>query len=349
MISMKKIIATVLVTTAFVMQSYAGNPQRTGSAGATELLINPYTSSAGWADVALGAVNNSDAMFINIAGVAHVKGTEVNFSNTQWLVNTGIQINNFSFAQRVGDNGVLSLGLVSFNYGEWEVTTASQPFGTGGLVSPSSLIINLGYSAKFTESIFGGVNIKAYNNNIANMNTMGLCFDVGVQYIPEANDNWKFGVTLKNVGPSLKYSGDGMSVVLSVPTYGVPYTQSFESKSAQYELPIQMAMGLSYDFHFAEMQRLTGALAFTSNSFENDFFQVGLEYGYRDVFMVRLGYKAVTNSDEYTKSALTGFTGGFTAQVPTNRDNGTYLGLSYSYRSTNPFAGVHSVGLNVGF
>ena len=285
-------ILVIFAATA-TLQVQAGNEERSGSAGATELLINPFTRSAGWADVSLGAVRGSDAMFVNIAGLAFVEKTEINFSNTQWLVNSGIQINTLTFAQRVGPTGVLALGITSFDYGEWEVTTTTQPEGTAGTVSPSSLVINIGYAAKFTESIFGGVNVKFYNNSVANLNTMGLCFDAGVQYVPESNDNWKFGVTLKNVGPSLTYGGDGLSVVLDVPTFGVPYTQSFESKSAKYELPIQMAMGLSYDFNIALSHRITGALAFTSNSFEKDFFQIGAEYGFRDIFMLRMGYKSV--------------------------------------------------------
>ena len=345
----KRFVLTVAGAILVIGQSFAGNPERSGSAGATELLINPFARSAGWADVNLGGVRGSDAMFVNIAGLAFVTKTEIDFSNTQWLVNSGIQINSLTFAQRVGENGVLGIGLVSFDYGEWEITTEHQPLGTAGVISPSSLIINVGYSAKFTESIYGGVNIKAYNNSVSNMKTMGMCFDAGVQYIPESNDSWKFGVTLKNVGPSLKYKGDGMSVVLSVPTFGVPYNMSYESKSASYELPVQLAMGLSYDFRLAENHNLVGAVAFTSNSFEKDFFQLGAEYNFKNVFMVRMGYKAYTSNEEAGKSALTGLTGGFTAQIPTNKEEGTYLGLSYSYRTTNPFQGVHSVGLNVGF
>ncbi len=347
---MKKYIIAAVGILGLVSQTYAGNPQRAGSAGASELLINPFARSAGWADVNLGGVRGSNAMFVNIAGLSFVERTELKFDNTQWLVGAGIQINALTFVQRVGSNGVLGIGITGFDYGEWEITTANQPDGTSGVIAPSAVIINVGYSQKFTESIFGGVNIKSYGAQISNMKTMGLLFDAGVQYIPEKNDTWKFGITLKNIGPSLKYSGDGASIILPVPTYGTSYTQAWDGKSATFELPAQLSMGLSHDFLLGETgdNRITMAGAFTSNSFEADYFQVGGEYGFKEVFMVRVGYKIYMLSAGDLKSAITGLTAGFTAQLPLNKDKGSFLGLDYSYRATNPFQGVHSIGITVG-
>jgi hypothetical protein len=345
----KNILAAVAVV-GIVGQAFAGNPQRAGSAGASELLINPYARSSGWADVSLGAVRGSNSFFVNIAGLSFIEKTDIRFENTQWLVNTGIQINSLSFIQRVSDNGVLGVAINGFDYGEWEVTTATQPDGTSGVIKPAAIVINIAYSQKFTESIYGGINIKAYNSSISNMKTTGLCFDAGVQYIPENNDAWKFGITLKNIGPALKYSGDGSSVILPVPTFGTSYTQAWDGKTATFELPTQLAMGLSYDFTLAEDHRLTAAGAFTSNSFEKDFFQVGAEYSFKEVFMVRGGYKIYNQGGDDLRPALTGLTAGFTAQLPLSKENkGSFLGLDYSYRATNPFQGVHSVGIMVGF
>lgn len=343
-----RIFVTAIAIVGFMTQAFAGNPQRAGSAGASELLINPFARSSGWADVNLGGVRGSNSFFINIAGLSFIEKTDIKFDNTQWLVGAGIQINSLTFAQRVSDNGVLGVAISSFDYGEWEVTTASQPDGTSGVIAPSALIINVAYSQKFTESIFGGVNIKAYNSSISNIRTSGLCFDAAVQYIPEKNDAWKFGITLKNIGPALKYTGDGTSIILPVPTFGETYQQAWDGKSATFELPTQLAMGLSYDIRLAEGQKLTVAGAFTSNSFEKDLFQLGGEYGFRDVFFVRAGYRLTAGGDDLN-SALTGLTAGFTAQLPLNKESGSFLGLDYSYRTTNPFDGVHSVGISIGF
>lgn len=338
------IVLTLLVSAPM----FAGNPQRAGSAGAPEVLINPFARSAGWGDANVGGIKGLEGMFMNVAGLAHTENTEVIFANTQWLVGSGIAINNFGFAQRVGSGGVLGLNVASFDYGEWEITTENQPEGTNATIAPSSLIIGMAYSQKFSQAIFGGINIKLYSTNISNLRTNGVCFDAGVQYIPEKADEWKFGITLRNVGPALSYQGDGLSVVLPVPTNGVAYSQTFESRSSKFELPTQLLLGVSYDFRFQEMHRLTVAGAFTSNSFEKDVYNLGLEYGFKTIFMVRVGYRMFDNRfDSQSTSAITGFTGGITAELPLNKSGNKTFGIDYSYRSTNPFNGIHGIGVHL--
>jgi len=348
---MKRILGKVVLTAALgcvTVAAQAGNPQRSGSAGASELLINPFARSSGWADANIGSVRGVESVFQNVAGLAHTGKTEVVFSNTQWLMNAGININNFGFAQRVSAGGVLGVTLNSFDYGEWEVTTEDQPEGTGGTIRPSSLIINLSYAQKFSRSIYGGVNIKMYNSSIANLNTSGLCFDAGIQYITGQRDQWKFGITLRNVGSGIRYQGDGMSLVLPVPTNGQTYSATFESRTAMFELPTQLLLGMSYDFELDEMNRLTVAGTFVSNSFDKDLYNLGVEYGFKEMFMLRLGYRIFDNRfDNATTTALSGPTGGVTFEVPMNKEKGTTFGVDYSYRATNPFNGVHNIGVRI--
>ena len=348
---MKRYIVFSLIIAAlllFAPQSWAGNPQRTGCAGASELLINPFARSSGWADANIGGVTGLESMYMNVAGLSRVNKTEVVFSNTQWLVGSGISINNFGLGQRVGPGGVLGLSLTSLDYGEWEITTEDQPEGTGGTISPSSLVIGVAYSQKFTESIYGGVNIKLYNNNINNLNTSGVCFDAGVQYLTGSRKQWKFGVTLRNVGPGLEYAGDGFGVVLPVPTQGVTYSQTFESRSAQFELPTQLLLGAAYDFQLGEMNRLTLAGAFVSNSFEKDNYNIGVEYGFKSYFMLRLGYRIYDNRfDNTVTTAITGFTGGMSFDIPLKKNSDTSFGVDYSFRATNPFSGIHNIGVRI--
>jgi hypothetical protein len=346
---MKRYLGASLLAATIVLsapQTWAGNPQRTGSAGASELLINPFARTSGWADANLGGVSGLESMYMNVAGLSRLNKTEIIFSNTQWLVGSGIAINNFGLGQRVGSGGVLGINITALDYGEWEVTTEDQPEGNGSTISPASLIIGVAYSQKFTESIYGGVNIKLYNNNINNLSTTGICFDAGIQYLTGARKQWKFGVSLRNVGPGLQYSGDGMSLVLPVPTQGVTYSQTFESRTAQFELPTQLMLGAAYDFQLGEMNRLTLAAAFVSNSFEKDNYNIGVEYGFKSYFMLRLGYRIFDNRfDGLNTTAITGFTGGMSFDIPLKKRSEKTFGVDYSFRATNPFSGIHNIGI----
>ena len=86
------------------MGQYKQVTQRAGSAGASELLINPFARSAGWGSVNTAGASGMDAAFVNIAGIAATPGnTQVSFNNTQWLVGAGIQMNGATLIQRVSD------------------------------------------------------------------------------------------------------------------------------------------------------------------------------------------------------------------------------------------------------
>ena len=118
---MKKIYSITLVIALFfgTIVSYAGNEQRAGQAGASELLINPWTASSGWANSASSSIHGIEAMFHNVAGTSFTKKTELAFSRTNWFQGTKIYINNFGFSQKLGESaGVLSMAFTSMDFGE---------------------------------------------------------------------------------------------------------------------------------------------------------------------------------------------------------------------------------------
>jgi hypothetical protein len=56
------------------------------------------------------------------------------------------------------------------------------------------------------------------------------------------------------------------------------------------------------------------------------------------------------NSDISERGTV--FTGpslGFTVSVPFSKEKNSGIGIDYSYRATNPFSGVHSVGIKLNF
>lgn len=318
----------------------AGNPQRAGQAGASELMINPWARSAGWASVNVAGVKGLDATFVNIAGIANTEKTEIAFSNSQWLVGSEISINSFGFNQKVGSNGVLNANVTIMDYGDIERTTEDNPEGGIGYFSPSTAIFGLSYAQRFTESILGGVNVKVFSQSAQDLSASAVCFDAGVQYITGDEKELKFGVTLKNVGPSATYKGDGKTVNLVVPTGG--YSQNYQEKSASFELPALLALGGSYDFNFTK-QRLTLAATFQSNSFEKDMINVGAEYGIKEMVIIHAGYtQLIGDNDGVETSAYTGLSAGLGLNVAMGESK---LLIDYSYRATNTFEGTHSLGI----
>ncbi|MCC6689889.1 MAG: hypothetical protein IT235_00005, partial [Bacteroidia bacterium] len=102
---MKKISNILIACCATILLSvnvFAGNADRSGSAGATELLINPWARNSGQAGSNSASVKGLEATFLNVAGIAFTRKTELIFSHTNWLSGTDININSFGFTQHVG-------------------------------------------------------------------------------------------------------------------------------------------------------------------------------------------------------------------------------------------------------
>ena len=75
--------------------AYAGNPDRAGGSGATQLTINPYARSAGYGGLNTASVRGLESFNLNIAGLAYAQNTEVIFSRMSYFQGAGVNINNF--------------------------------------------------------------------------------------------------------------------------------------------------------------------------------------------------------------------------------------------------------------
>ena len=81
--TMQRAIFVLALASVSSLTVFAGNPDRAGSAGATQLLINPWTRSSGWALANSSMVKGVQAMYGNVAGLANSRKTELAFANTQ--------------------------------------------------------------------------------------------------------------------------------------------------------------------------------------------------------------------------------------------------------------------------
>ena len=345
-----KAIVFIAIMILPFQENFAGNEQRAGQAGASELLINPWARSSGWAGANIAGIRGVESMFSNVAGLAFTEKTELIFSSTSWLQINGFNeavsnISAFGFAQKVGESGVFGLSIMNMSFGDIEITTVENPDGGIGVYSPSFMNIALSYSKIFSNNIYGGVTVKMISEQTSNLGANGIALDAGIQYVTGVKDNFKFGISLKNVGPRLSFTGDGLSFRAQTDPNN-DYNQTIEVRSSELELPALLNIGMSYDINVLR-HRLTGACTFTSNSFQKDQYRLGGEYSYREMFMVRLGYtyEDGIRTPLTRTTALRGPSGGFTIELPMG--NANTFGLDYSYRHTDPFQGSHTIGARI--
>lgn len=327
-----------------------GNPDRQGEAGAYELLMNPWARSAGLHTMTTGMVSGVEAMRLNIAGLARIRQTEVVASHAIYLQGTGISMSSFGVAQRVGEHSALGFSVMSVDFGEIPETRVDLPEGTGATFSPTFINIGLGFSHVFENKVQVGVLFRAVSERIANAAAATLALDAGVQYVTGPQDNFKFGISLRNVGGRMRFSGEGLSFQAQIPEGSVSYNLAVNQRAADFELQSMLNIGMSYDFHFAT-HRFTVLSNFTSNAFSRDQIGVGVEFAFAKVFMLRGAYRYEfgTNAlDLVERPVYTGPSAGFTVNLPfSKREDAGSFALDYAYRATKIWGGTHNFSLRI--
>ena len=171
---MKKKIVTIALAAITTWTATAGNPDRAGSAGAGHLLINPWARSSALGYSAMASINGIEASYNNVAGLAFTNKTELLFTNTNYLVGTGIKLNAFGFGQRLNESSVLGLSVTNMNFGDIGITEEALPEGGIGSFSPNYTNIGVSYAKAFSNSIYGGLTVRLISEAIYNVRSQGV-------------------------------------------------------------------------------------------------------------------------------------------------------------------------------
>ena len=347
-LNIKSVLICGALVSSFTLK--AGNEDRVGTAGASHLLINPWARSSAIGDAGFSSTNGLEATFTNIAGLAFTNKTQIKFNYTNWMgSSSGVALNSVGLAQRISENSVIAFSIQSLNYGDIQITTENNPEGNIGFFSPRANIFNLGYARTFSQSISGGINFKVVSESISNLNATGIAIDAGIRYVTGEQEQLKFGIALKNVGPTMKYKGDGLNT--QVTYLSTNFIASLEQRTAKFEMPSLLNIGGSYDFIFNEKNKLILALGFTANSFAYDQYRIGLDYGMtanKVAFNLRAGYvyERKVTSAENRANALVGPTCGFSVDALVG-ENKSALGVEYAARFAGIFGVIHTIGVTI--
>jgi len=349
---MNKVLYSLIICGLFfTIQLEAGNPDRQGEAGAYELLMNPWARSAGLHTMSTSMISGVEALRLNPAGLSRISGrTEVLIGHARYLEGTEIKMNAFGIGQKVGTNGTFGISLMSLDMGEIEVTTTNQPEGTGATFSPNFFHLGLSYAHMFENKISVGITFRAISEAISDVSAFGFALDAGVQYVTGPKDNFKFGISLRNIGSRMSFGGQGLSFATENPDGTLSYDITVNQRSAEFELPSALNIGMSYDFNLDENNRFTILGNFTANSFARDQIGGGVEYSLNDMFMIRGAYKlevGLSAERDFEQSVYSGLSAGVTLEVPTKKEGDSRFGIDYAYRATAPFSGTHNFSVRI--
>jgi opacity protein-like surface antigen len=329
---------------------WAGNPDRQGEAGAVQLLMNPWASSAGLHTMSTSFVRGVEALRINPAGIARVNRMEFAVGSANYLQGADIRLNALGLTQKVGESSAFGFSIMSVNFGDILVTTTDLPDPEVGGPTFNINFFNVGlsYAHVFENKVSVGITLRGVSEGTSDVSAFGFAVDAGVQYVTGENDNFKFGISLRNVGSRMSFAGQGLSTAANAPD-GDTYNLTLAQRSAGFELPSLLNIGLSYDFLMGGgTHRLTALGNFTANSFSRDELGAGLEYALKERFMLRAAYRAEMNEDAEQLSVYAGPSAGATISVPMSKDRKeNMISIDYGYRHTRVWDGVHNFGVRI--
>ena len=328
-----KVLAVVLMLLMVAGFTFAGNPEKKGTAGAEELLIPMGARGTALAGAALASINGVEAIYWNPAGLANTESSvEATFSYMKYIADI-----NVSYGAVGVKTGLGSLGasFQSLSFGEIPITTENSPNGTGSYFEPVYMTLGATYSRAMTDRIFVGVNIKFISESIMQTSATAFALDMGVQYLTEAGI--RLGVCLKNLGSPMKFNGPNMDRDVSIPDTppGSP-TRKLRFPSQKAELPSLFEIGLAYDIKPMEKANITIMGNYRNHNFANDQILAGVELSYDNRFFLRGGYDYGMNEGTDSMGGDTyqfGPTFGFGLIQPISGT--TKLGFDFAYRMVN--------------
>ena len=313
---MKRIFAVVLAVLVCIPLVAEA---RLGGAGAQFLVLGGGCRSVALGGAYVALAEGADAIYYNPAGLAVLDASTVFFSHGEL------------FADMVGISGVAHLS------GDIKRTTfEDQESSLGETFSANDFALGLSFARMMTDKFTAGLTFKFINQNIDKVNASSWAFDVGGTYSPRAG-NMKLGFAIRNFGPDLVYSGDGLGLTIGMPDYSlvdedIPATY----KSEPYPMPLIFQMGLTYNIVSAGSNRLIAAVDGLHLSDQDETFNAGLEYGFNDSYFARIGY---------TGRQQMGLTAGLGARVTLT--SGILASIDYSYEDHEYMDGIQRFSLTV--
>ncbi|MCI0699427.1 PorV/PorQ family protein [candidate division KSB1 bacterium] len=334
-------IGTVLALCVLLIaaQVFAGTGKRKGTAGGQELLIPVGSVGTALGGANLANVSGLEAIYWNPAGLAASQhSAEVMFSHLQYIadVNVNYVAGNF----KSNGFGALGVSIKSLSFGDIPVTTNASPDGTDEIFSPTFLTLGVTYSRAMTDRINFGASAKFLTEKIMRESATGMAFDFGLQY--STGGNFNFGVTLKNIGPNMRFDGGDLEV-FTKDISDRPDTEGENTRLplANFELPTSLEIGVSYLHTFNESNKFTLMGSFLNNNFALDEYRIGGEYNFHNNIFLRgsyvIGYDAdgekVRTMDKDNFIWGPSFGGGLNFDLGKSMN----LSLDYAYRLTEIF------------
>ena len=154
------------------------------------------------------------------------------------------------------------------------------------------------YALNLTDRFSVGFNGKFIQEKIANNYANGIALDLGTLF--ETPYGFRLGTSISNFGPKMKMTGDDLIVAVDVDEtiYGNNESVTGYLSTDEFDLPLILRVGVSDDYHFGQLARITWAIDVNSPNDNTNYVNTGIECGFmKDIITLNFGFNSSFMAD----------------------------------------------------
>ncbi|MFA5833216.1 MAG: PorV/PorQ family protein [Bacteroidota bacterium] len=276
----------VIVSTLFSQQAVL---TKTGTTAASFLKIGAGARAIAMGGAFTAVSNDLSSAYWNPSGLARMNNSEAAFNHIDWIAD--IKYDNAAVAFLIDGVGTLSAGFTSLNVGEIEVTTTTDPEGTGEKYTAGGTLMGLSFGKNLTDKFSIGFTLKYIREFLWNMNAQTFAFDFGTLYTAPVLNGVTIGASMSNFGPKMKLNGRDNKILVRT---GAGDQNIIDGEYAldEYDLPLIFRVGIATDAVNAENNRLTIAVDAIHPNDNTEYVNSGIEYCWANIVSIRGGWKS---------------------------------------------------------
>lgn len=332
---MKKLIILLAISICLVLNAAVFSQGNLGQSGANFLQIaaEPRGAALGGAITAIS--DGAAALYWNPAGAVHTQNIDINFSHTDWFLDTKLMY--VGVVKNMDRIGAFGISFTSFYMDELDVTTVYDSEGeNSGTWDAGDLAIGLSYARSLTDRFTFGVTAKFVREEIWNLSASQVALDVGSLYRTDFL-NLRLGMAVRNFSGKMKFDGDAIdSRIQEEIDRGLSNNPRIERLTPEFRLPQIFQLGIAFDPLQMESGSLTLLADVTVPSDNKELMVFGAEYQFHNLAFIRGAYRVDYESGDFS------FGGGINLNVA-----GFNSRFDYSYSTMGVLGSVHRFGLGL--
>jgi len=322
--------------------SVFGSLTKSGTTAAQFLKIGVGSRAIAMGGAFAAVANDVAAIYWNPAGLARMEGRGgASFMHTNWLAD--MRFDFAAAAVRIPGFGSLGFHYMALSMPDMKVRTEFEPEGTGEYFSAMDMALGISYARELTDRFAVGFNAKYIRQQIWHMAASATAFDLGFLY--RTDFPWlTMGISIANFGPKMQYAGKDAFVNydFNPEEWGDNENIFAYLQTDRWDLPLLFRFGLAAEAIRSEVQSLVVSLEARHPNDNSENISMGLEYGFRDRFFLRMGYQALF--EDQSERGLTlgaGLVYYLSPHVP--------LHLDYAYEDWGRLTQVNRFSLEIRF